>query len=293
MSAVAHGLTPMQLLCVENNLLELFKCCTSQLHHHVPNPTPLEHSCIEAALATSTAQGICGHVQKCAHQILGNTPVVFPDGYAGICENVYNYIYDKDKYKYMWEHKRGYNQWWIDALSVDPSKLLTDVTGLWELGTPHPISNTKLENANIGTLPNIQVYIAVHAVHGTHAFFSWHGAKHGGLDKDGKKTLYKEFNYWFDDLTEQEKRDIVAAGYCNSPKGLKNFRKKASKADIEAFESGPFDQKWFLVSSTETYHVPRARQSLRVLSKCCIAIACQASNLFILICNPSHLSQLF
>lgn len=167
--------------------------------------------------------------------------------------------------EYMWNPENGYDQWWIDALTVEPSKLLENMHGLWVHGEPQPVTSTKLGNASIGSLPKVLVYLVCHATFGTHAFFPYHGAKHGGDDKDGEGKMYDGFQYWYSELTPEqrdqlkdtafsnheltpeEKAQIVELAYCNQQAGIKAFKKLSSKQEQENMAKGPFNPSYFMV----------------------------------------------
>lgn len=179
-------------------------------------------------------------------------PVVFPPCYQDQwLQQQFSYLDDKD-YKCFWEHPRGLEQWWIDAFTVDPHKMLLGLTGLWEHGTPQPVTSTRLENASVGSLPIITVYIAVHPKFGTHAFFPRHGARGGGGKADSKGGMFEGFKYWFSDMDPDTLEAIARLRYCNQPQGIQKFMSKASDADKAAFESvregaPDFDPRHFLV----------------------------------------------
>ena len=182
--------------------------------------------------------------------------MVYPDFYQKICNGLYGYLFPdgaRAARPMDWDHSFGSNQWWVDAFKVDPSQMLEEMQGLWEYGTPQPVTKTQLENANIGTLPSICVYIAIHEVHGTHAFFPFHGAKHGPKDQDtGEKKLYTGFKFWYTDLDDSVKARIVQHDYCNSPKAVELFRVKSSAKVQEDFENtSKFDPRFFLVCSLD------------------------------------------
>ena len=191
-------------------------------------------------------------VQECARQVLGLDPVqlhsayqdghlVYPDGEKGM----YNDMYTRNFY---WKHSRGFKQWWIDALTVDPTKLLLDRQGIWEYGRDQPVHESALVNAHLGSMPAVMVFLAAHQEHGTHAFFPYHGAKHGAVDKTGVKKLYEEFDYWYTKLPAATKAQIVKLGYCNTPKAIEHFRKTASPQEWAEFrDTSKFNPLFFLV----------------------------------------------
>lgn len=136
------------------------------------------------------------NVQACAKQILGKEPVQFPIRLRKICNGKFSYLFpteakpgtpeaDQPKREprpHTWNHALGYKQWWIDALTCDPSHMM-EGTGLWEHGRPQPVSCSKLVNAKPGSLPCVMAYLAAHAKHGTRVFYPYHGARHGSVDK--------------------------------------------------------------------------------------------------------------
>jgi hypothetical protein len=181
--------------------------------------------------------------------VLGDIPVEFPLCYQEAwLQGEYMNLPDD----YYWDPKNGKEQWWIDALTVDPSKMLEGMTGLWEHGVPQPVTRTRLENASVGTLPIISVYIAVHPEHGTHVFFPYHGAKGGGGDKDAEDRMYGGFKFWYSEFSHEQLIDIVEHQYCNQPAGVAAFEKRASATEQESFKQHPnttadFKAAYFMV----------------------------------------------
>lgn len=83
-------------------------------------------------------------MQACAKQVLGQQPITYPPFYKqGPCAEAWSFVCDPG-YQMFWKPELGQNQWWIDALTVDPSKLLEDMKGLWEHGTPQPVQESKV-----------------------------------------------------------------------------------------------------------------------------------------------------
>lgn len=186
---------------------------------------------------------LCLLLQRCALEVLGFLPVVFQPCYQDAwLRGEYASLQDT---AYMWDRVNGRDQWWIDAFTVDPTKMLEGMTGLWETGIPQPVIRTRLENASVGTLPNITVYIAVHPQHGTHAFYPYHGAKGGGGDKTGDGKMYEGFKFWFSEMTAGQLGDVVQHQYCNQPDGVSAFYDKASSAQQDMFEETPADATEF------------------------------------------------
>ena len=206
------------------------------------------------------ADPIMHYVQACAKQVLGLEPVAF-DLEAVAYDTVglytrlrvdppFQHIYDLNKYKLVWNPAWGGEQWWFDGMTIDPSMLLTDLRGIWEHGVEQPVTVTKLENASVGTLPKVMVYIAVHAKFGTHIWFPFHGAKHGGPNKAGDNKMYADFEFWFTQLPELEKAKIVHKMYYNPEKSVEKFQATATQEEKEAFGAeGEFDAVNFLVCS--------------------------------------------
>lgn len=193
-------------------------------------------------------------MQACAKQILGLNYVQFPPQLRKICNGKFSYLYPDQHGRggrpHKWRHEFGKNQWWIDALTIDPSHMLGG-RGLWEKGKPQPVCSTALENASVGSLPAVMVYLAAHPVHGTRAFYPYHGAKHGSVcdSETGEKSLFRDFEYWFDSLGEKEKEEIRDLGYFNTPASIKKFEEqnKDNPAELELFRKGPFHPRWFMV----------------------------------------------
>lgn len=192
-------------------------------------------------------------LQDTAKQVLGRAPATYPDLYkqVGLFEpqsRRYEYLVQSKGYEGpAWNPDFGQEQWWFDALTVDPSKLISDLTGIWEHGKPQPVTSTKLENASIGTLPKVLVYIAVHQQFGTHIWFPYHGARHGSQDREAEGAMYEGFKYWHSDLDELELRTIVQNGYYMQPKGLDKFKLTVNDAQQLAFAHNSFDPNYFMV----------------------------------------------
>ena len=195
-------------------------------------------------------------MQATAKQVLGRVPATYPDLYkhVGLFEpqsRRWEHLVESTGYEGpAWHPDFGEEQWWFDALTVDPTKLINDITGIWEHGTPQPVTSTKLENASIGTLPKILVYIAVHQVHGTHIWFPYHGAKHGSQDKEAEGAMYEGFKYWHTDLDELELQQIVKSGYYMQPKGLDKFKLTVNDGEQQAFANNAFDPNYFMVRAS-------------------------------------------
>lgn len=219
------------------------------------------HLCCEAC-DDLVAVRVCLHiphqlefVQACALQVLGQQPVVFPECYKDAwLQGLYKHLFNED-YNFMWKHENGFDQWWIDALTVDPHKMLEGMSGLWEHGRPQPVTTTYLQNASPGSLPSVMVYLAVHPKFGTHAFYPYHGAKGGGAVKTGAGKTFDGFKFWFSDMKPAEVAQIVSKQYCNQPDGVTKFMKHASELDKKAFAAvDGFNPDYFMVCSLSLDH---------------------------------------
>lgn len=148
---------------------------------------------------------------------------------------------------YYWDPRNGYNQWLIDAFTTEPHKMMDMMTVLWPCGERQPVTETPMQNAHPESLPAVNAYIAVHAVHGTYVFFTYHGAKHGGPNKTDKGKMYDGFDFWYTHLSDAEREDIKKQQYYNQKEGLDAFYKRATEDEKKEFEEGEFHAKWFMV----------------------------------------------
>jgi len=144
---------------------------------------------------------------------------------------------------FYWKHGNGYRQWWIDALTVDPKVLLEDQDVISKRGLERMVVECDLANAALGSVPAIQVYIAVHPEHGTKVFFPKNGMKRG------KKGALDGADCWTDNITEDQKNFIKSKSmaYYNKPETLKNLEAKRPADRQLEFWEGLFSAKNFLV----------------------------------------------
>lgn len=181
---------------------------------------------------------------------LGKIPVEFP-GYltdTDVDVHIKREVQDL-KDKYLWDPANAGNQWWIDGLTIDPSILLSNRKVIWQQGVSQPVLKSKMENASIGSLPKVTVYIAVHPAFGTHVFYPYHGAKHGGEFKGNPGKMYDGFQFWFSDFSEDMLQFIKERDYYNQERALVNFMKVASPARKVEMGAG-FHAKNFIVRFT-------------------------------------------
>lgn len=159
-------------------------------------------------------------VQACAKQVLGQIKVTFPESFnTGWCKQIWGFLFHPS-YAYYWNPDNGKKQWWIDALSVDPSKSFDDLRGIWARGVPQPVVESKVHNSSIGSMPLILAYVAVHPDYGCHIFFPFHGAKHGGVDKLSHGTMYQGFRFWFHDCGPLELHKLTTMNYYNTEEAM-------------------------------------------------------------------------
>lgn len=191
-------------------------------------------------------------LQDCARQLLGHIPVQYPAyhfeaGAAGL------YAAQRTRARelpFYWNPEFFQNQWFIDAFTVDPSDIVMDRKGICVMGEAPPIMESQLVNVSVGGLPKVMVYIAVHQKHGVHAFFAYHGAKHGGTaDKRAEADMYAGFDFWYERLSPEEKAHIIERNYYNTPESVAAFKKRSSASAFKAFTDGPFHPKHFMVRS--------------------------------------------
>ena len=189
----------------------------------------------------------CATAQACAKQCLGLLPATIPPCYQDpYCKNTWDYMFKPD-FSFTWNPDFAHNQWWIDAFTVDPSKLILDMKGLWEHGTPQPVVSTRLENASLGTLPKIMVYMAVHPEFGSHVWFPYHGAKHGSGDREADTHMYADFHFWHHDVEGDLLERLKSMRYHNVARGLAAFDETASAAVKQLMKDGPFNPDFFMV----------------------------------------------
>lgn len=96
----------------------------------------------------------------------------------------------------------------------------------------------------------MQVYIAVHAVYGTFAFFP-----HNGLRR-GKQDAHSGVDLWTHQLTDKQREFIISKKYYNQQPALDKFQARATAARTALFEApaaADFNTSNFLVRFCSTY----------------------------------------
>lgn len=195
--------------------------------------------------------------QRAALVALGLQPMWFPTYYknSDICGASFNYLFESD-HPVWWQPQCYDNCWYIDALTIDPHKLVDDcLKGIWDKSAgPPPEIFSNVAKANVGTLPRIMVYIACHKEHGTRAFFLFNGATHGGKksDKTKKGRMYEDFKFWYSDLTDAQLRHVKEMSYYSSEGTLNKCDARVGKATRDSMLKDPFDPMYFLVRALTT-----------------------------------------
>jgi hypothetical protein len=139
-----------------------------------------------------------------------------------------------------WDPEWRHEQWWFDAFTVDPAKLVHDLQIVWEAGTPQPVLSCKLENKSVGTTPRVLVYIGVHAKYGTHVWFPYNGARGGGEGEDPK--MWQGYQYWFTRLDNKHLEEVHRNSYYNHKRVYDSDQRLKNQKLGDAF-----DPKLFMV----------------------------------------------
>lgn len=207
-----------------------------------------------AIAASCTLLRIKSHLQRFANMVLGGEPVEFPEYYrSSICAGAWEHLFAADV-KYMWAHQNGFNQWWVDELTIDPSKLVMDEEGYpLKDELKDVVLESDMINASIGSVPSTQVILCMHAVHGTLAFIPALGMKRGRKDAQEGVTL------WLDNLTEADQEKLKQRKWYCDLKAVDKMRKKGTPGQQVDFDQG-YTLRNFLVCT---------------LSACMCAITCK------------------
>ena len=172
-------------------------------------------------------------MQAAVRQVLGLEPVQFPKFYAQ--EDAAKRCFAAG-YRYFWRPQNRWNQWHLDAFSIDPRVLSDDPRGIAFAGSPFPFIEADALNASVGRTPVMMFYLAAHADHGTRVFFPYTGAK------AGKKAAYVGYEYWTDKLTPDQVTQLKAMAYYNPPAAAAQVRAAGCDA-----ANAKFDVKFFKV----------------------------------------------
>lgn len=209
------------------------------------------------------------YMQKAAKMLLGQIPVEYPDFYFKSDAPRLTRLAAqraREQQPFYWHADFHKNQWFFDAFTVDPTDIVASRKGIWVRGVPQPIMEGIMVNVTVGAAPKVLVYIGVHHDFGTHAWFAYHGAKHGGsAEKKADAAMYEGFKFWHQELSGEAQDFIKQRHYYNTPHSVEGFQKRASASEKQEFESGPFHPKFFMVRPCATcMRAPRApRPTLR------------------------------
>lgn len=180
-------------------------------------------------------------MQKGAQIILGKRPMEFASGihkdYAKayrVCKEAL--IFDRPFY---WSHDNGYDQWHVDATTVDASKVLHSMTILWDCrsGSAPPVHESDLVNAGPGTTPLVQVFLVTHSKLGTFAVYP-HLSCRGG-----KEGAWEDSIVWTDFLTQEELQFVKDNSYYIQEAA----KEKVGPEVLARMRTAKFDPKLFLV----------------------------------------------
>lgn len=95
-------------------------------------------------------------MQRAARVARGVEKMKFPAYYkdSSICGTEFNYLFDESQ-DWRWQPQSFKNCWYIDALTIDPSRMKLLPRGIWDRlfkGAP-PEVQSNLTSANVGMLP--------------------------------------------------------------------------------------------------------------------------------------------
>lgn len=187
-------------------------------------------------------------MQACAKEGLGREDFTVPgiydggksenDKYPALGPATAHLFPSSEMYEpWRWQQANYDNTWFIDALTIDPTALLAGRSGIFMRGFPQPVRQSLIENANVGSLPKVLVYVAVHPLFGAHVFFPFHGAKHGGNaeKKAADKGMYQGFEFWYEGLSDDELQYIKDCNYYNMEEIYELSELKAAAFDPRMF----------------------------------------------------------
>lgn len=184
-------------------------------------------------------------------------------------------INDPD-YQYYWNPDNIFDQWQIDAFSVDPHDLVADLKAIGITGRPMRVQQHAIMNKPVGALPKMLVYIAVHPEHGTRVFYPYTGARGG----QKKHDTYQGYEYWCSDLQPWQKTQLVQFMHYNQTSAWSDQHAAARRAKVSA---GPFNAEHFLVryNSNHCFAILSSPTHLLCSGSLCMSKYSQAT------CNPT------
>lgn len=203
-------------------------------------------------------------MQKGAKIILGQLPMEFADGIHTEYELARRYckealIFDQP---FFWAHENGFDQWFLDAGTLDVSKVLNGMTILWDCrsGMAPPVHESDLVNSAPGSTPLVQVFLLTHSKLGTFAVYPHLS------NKGGKAGAWDDFEFWTDGLTPEQLQFLKDKDYFIQDKA----RKKASPEVLERMR-GDFDPKLFLVRYSHSAAIPTTPRTCVAILLCTIS----------------------
>lgn len=208
-----------------------------------------------AAIACSQHDAVktnCKHayvlVQRFARMVIGLEPVEFNSYYQkDVCAGAWDYLFAGD-IRYMWAHENGFNQWWIDELTIDPQKLITDEEGYpLKAELKDVVLESDMVNASIGSVPSTQVILCMHAEHGCMAFFPALGLKRGRQDSQQGVSV------WLDNLSAEDQEKIKQRTWYCHPDAVKKMQNNGTPGQKMDFDS-EFTKRNFLVRTCINLH---------------------------------------
>lgn len=127
----------------------------------------------------------------------------------------------------------GFNQFYLDGLTVDARNAAKRAKVLAVKGKPVPIKYNNISTAAVGGAPVVMAYISTHAIAGCTSTCPRTGAK-GGL-----QGSLDDFECWYDTIPLDHQRQILDFDYYNHKKGIEKLK--------PGYKQRPFDYKNFKV----------------------------------------------
>lgn len=187
-------------------------------------------------------------MQSAAKQVLGQEAMMFAPWHkhpicVAACREAG--IFDADK-QFFWHPDNANETISIDALTVDPSKLVEGLEGIWDTAEKtleQPILETRLHNTRPGEAPDVQAWLVVSAEFGAMVFFPRLGTK------GGPEGAHDGCEWWYSQLTAAQLQLLKDMKYYNRDKALKANKEVAAKIQkqVEAGQAAGVDPTLFLV----------------------------------------------
>ena len=198
-------------------------------------------------------------MQRACKEVLGQEPMTFAPWHAHpLCADACAEagIFDADK-QFWWSPENGYKTISIDALTVDPAKLVEGLEGIWDTAekvVEQPILETKLHNTSPGEAPQVQAWLATSAEWGAMVFFPRLATK------GGPAGAADECEWWYSKLTPTQLAFLQQMKYYNRDEALQANAEVAAaiQRQAQAGAAASVDHALFMVSSQ---HCPASRMS--------------------------------